>query len=104
MIYLEATVGIVNRKMNEYTDIVAKELIPVYDRLGIKMIGSWRTYIGNSNDVVVLFQYDNLTQMEKQMDARNKDRDFQKLLPRYQAVTTGNISRILQPNAYSTLK
>jgi hypothetical protein len=105
MIYLEGTVGIVPGKMNEYLDIVSKEIMPMYAKLGIKMIGSWRTSMGgNSNEVVILFQYDNMAQMEKQTAARNADKDYQKILPRYQAVTTGTSTRLLQPNPYSTLK
>jgi hypothetical protein len=105
MVYLESTIGVVSGKMNEYLDIVSKELMPIYARVGIKMIGSWRTIAGsNNNEVVILFQFDSLAQMEKQFAARTADKDFQKLFPRYQAVTTGNAARILQPNSYSTIK
>jgi hypothetical protein len=105
MVYLEVTVGVVPGKMNEYLDIVSKELMPVYAKLGMKMIGSWRIIAGNNNnEVVVLFQFDSLAQMDKQFAARTADKDFQKLFPRYQAVTTGSVGRILQPNSYSTLK
>ncbi len=105
MIYQLGTVGVVHGKMNEYTELVAKELMPIYQRLGIKMIGSWRSFIGgHSDECVILFAWENMAQMEKLTSARSNDKDWQKLQPRYQALTTGNTTRLLQPNAYSTLK
>ena len=106
MIYQEVVVGVARGKMNEYLDIVGKELLPIYQRLGIKMAGSFRTMMGgNSNEVIVLFAFENMAQMEKLQDDRNKDKEWQKVYPKYQAVTTGTMaSRILQPNSYSELK
>jgi hypothetical protein len=106
MIYSLHTVSVVHGKMNEYTEFVAKELIPIYQRLGIKMIGSWRTSIGgNSDECVLLFAWDSMAQMEKLQAVRNADKEWQRVLPRYQPLTTSNtINRILEPNAYSTLK
>ena len=105
MIYTLLNVGVVHGKMNEYTEFVGKELMPIYQRLGIKMVGSWRTSMGGHTDEsVVLFAWENLAQMEKLTTARANDKDWQKVYPRYQALTTGNTTRLLQPNAYSTLK
>jgi hypothetical protein len=91
--------------MNEYTEFVAKEFMPIYQRLGIKMIGSWRTSFGGDNDeCLVLFAWENMAQMEKLIAVRAADKEWQRVLPRYQALTTGGSTRLLQPNAYSTLK
>jgi hypothetical protein len=98
MIYTLLNVGVVHGKMNEYTEFVGKELIPIYQRLGLKMVGSWRTTMGGHTDeAVVLFAWENTA-------ARAADKDWQKVYPRYQTLTTGNTTRLLQPNAYSTLK
>jgi hypothetical protein len=105
MIYSLVTVGVAQGKMNEYTEFVAKEFMPIYQRLGIKMVGSWRSSIGgNSNECFVLFAWDSMAQMEKLAAARNADKDWQRVYPRYQSLTTGGSTRLLQPNAYSTLK
>jgi hypothetical protein len=45
-----------------------------------------------------------MAQMEKLMAARDADKEWQKVLPGYQALTTGNTGRILVPNPYSTIK
>jgi hypothetical protein len=105
MIHSLVTVGVVHGKMNEYTEFVAKEFMPIYQRLGIKMIGSWRASIGsNMDECLVLFAWESMAQMEKLQDARNKDKEWQRVYPGYQALTTGGSTRLLQPNAYSTLK
>ncbi len=105
MIYSLVTVGVPHGKMAEYTDFVAKEFMPIYQRLGIKMVGSWTTvYGGNMDECLVLFAWDNLAAMEKLAAARNADKEWQRVYPRYQALTTSQTSRILNPNSYSTLK
>jgi hypothetical protein len=105
MIHSLVTVGVVHGKMNEYTDFVAKEFVPIYQRLGIKMIGSWRSGTGGDNDeCLVLFAWENLAQMEKLMAARAADKEWIKVYPTYQALTIRNSTRILLPNAYSTIK
>jgi hypothetical protein len=79
--------------------------VPIYQRLGIKMIGSWRSGTGGDNDeCLVLFAWENLAQMEKLMAARAADKEWIKVYPTYQALTIRNSTRILLPNAYSTIK
>ena len=105
MIYQLGFVSVVHGKMSEYTAYVAKNLVPIYQRLGIKFIGSWRTsFGGNTDECVILFAWENMAQMEKLMAARDADKEWQKVLPGYQALTTGNTGRILVPNPYSTIK
>jgi hypothetical protein len=105
MIYTLETVGVVQGKMNEYLDFIGKEFMPIYQRLGIKMEGSWRTsFAGSSNECFVLYSWESIAQWEKLRDARNADKDWQRLYQKYQTLTTGAVTRILQPNPYSNLK
>jgi hypothetical protein len=105
MIYQEGIVHVVPGKMNDYMEIVSKEIIPIYNRVGIKFIGSWQTIDGgNSLDVVVLFAYENMAQLEKQTELRNADKDWPKVLAKYQTVTNGVTYKLLRPNSYSSLK
>ena len=105
MVYSLVTVGVAQGKMNEYTEFVAKEFMPIYQRLGIKMVGSWRSSIGgDSNECLVLFAWDSIAQMEKLQAARNADKDWLRVYPKYQALTTGGTTRLLQPNAYSSIR
>jgi hypothetical protein len=105
MIHSLVTVGVVHGKMNEYTDFVAKQFMPIYQRLGIKMIGSWRTSVGGDMDeCLVLFAWENMAQMEKLQALRNVDKEWLRAYPTYQALTAHQSIRVLQPNAYSTIK
>jgi hypothetical protein len=105
MIYSLTTVEVVHGKMNEYTDLVAKELMPIYQRLGIKLIGSWHSGVGGDNDEnLVLFAWDNMAQMEKLTAVRAADKEWIKVYPKYMALTARTSSKIFLPNAYSSIK
>jgi hypothetical protein len=76
MIHSLVTVGVVHGKMNEYTDFVAKEFVPIYQRLGIKMIGSWRSGTGGDNDeCLVLFAWDKSLPCLSGFDDQNLNQD-----------------------------
>ena len=104
MIYVETTITLVFGKMADYQAIVTKEVLPVWDRLGIKLVASWRTTMPNVSDTVALFAYEDMAQMQKQVAARNQDKEYRAAMQKIAPLVVSSTSRILEPHPWSALK
>jgi hypothetical protein len=91
-------------KMAEYGEIVAKEAVPLYAKLGMKLVASWHGYTGNMNESYTLFAYNDLAEYQKVVAARQKNADFQKVQAKLNALRVTQVSTLLEPNAWSPMK
>ena len=104
MIYILAIRQLVPGKTAEYRDIETKQLMPFFNKSGIKMIGHWSTIIGNSNETVNIYAYNDLTHYQKVREAALKDPEYQKLSAALNSISVSSNSRLLQPSEWSPLK
>ena len=65
MIYEMITVDVIPGKVREFNELWFRESLPIWEKHGIKHIGSWVTVIGKSNEVVRLFEYRDLAHFEQ---------------------------------------
>ena len=65
MIYELITVDVVPGKLKEFHDMWLEESLPLWEKHGIKHIGSWETFIGKSNEVIRLFAFKDLSHYEQ---------------------------------------
>ena len=65
MIYELVTVDVIPGKVKEFHDWWLKESLAFFEEHGIKIIGSWMTMIGKSNEVIRLLAYDDLAHVER---------------------------------------
>ena len=95
---------IVPGKMAEYYEIVAKEAVPLYPKMGLKAVASWHNYTGNMNQTYALFAFNDLAEMQKSREAQRQNKDYQKVQVRLNAMRTNQIQTLLEPNAWSPMK
>jgi hypothetical protein len=104
MIYVEQSMTLQPGKVGEYIAIQNKDLMPIYSRVGIRLVGSCHTATGNNFEIVALFVYDDMAQMQKILAARNQDKDFIALTQKVYPLIVSSSTRIMEPNPWSPLK
>ena len=104
MIYASSTSDIVPGKMAEYEEIVTKEMVPLFAKIGMKLAGAWHGYSGNVNEVYSLYVYNDMAEFQKVETARQKDKDYQRVSAKSNALRTRQSRTILEPYAWSPMK
>jgi hypothetical protein len=104
MIYVLALRQLLPGKMAQYKEVETKELIPMFKKYGVKMIGHWNTAIGNANETVNLYAFNDMAQWQKFRDAQRTDPDAIKTAASLGALTVSSNSRLLEPSEWSPLK
>jgi hypothetical protein len=104
MIYVLALRQLLPGKMAQYKEVETKELIPMFNKYGVKMIGHWNTAIGNAYETVNLYAFNDMAQWQKFRDAQRTDPDAIKTAASLGALTVSSNSRLLEPSEWSPLK
>jgi hypothetical protein len=90
--------------MAEYFDIATKELMPLYPKLGMKLAGSFRPYTGNMNEIYTMYAFDDLAALQKAREAEQKNKDYQIVTAKLNALRVSQTRTVLEPNAWSPMK
>lgn len=101
--YILFTADIAPGKMAEY-DAVSKEKQPVQKKVGMKVVGQWKGYSGNTNRVYTLFGYDDLAEYQKVRDTRQKNPEFVKFATKIQSLFTNQTLNFITPTELSPMK
>ena len=104
MIYNLVTALVVPGKMSEYNEIHEKKMMPLFPKLGMKLVGTFHSYTGNMNEVYHLFVYNDLTARQKSQDSAKKSKDYQIEAAKLSALTTSQTFTLLEPNPWSPMK
>jgi hypothetical protein len=64
MIYMETNLTLQPGKMSAYLEAL-KGMIPLIEKAGMKVIGSWNTVIGNTNEMSYIFACEDMGQLQK---------------------------------------
>ncbi len=104
MIYMLSISELVPGKMAEWLEIAAKEMVPIYARLGIKSVASWHGYTGNMNEMYSLYVFDDLADLQKSEVQRRQDKDARRIAAKLNALRVSQTRTILEPNAWSPMK
>ena len=67
------TYTLIPRKMAKYLDLFEKHALPVMQRHGLELLGYYLSQIGPLNQVVHLWRYDSLADLEEKRAARDDD-------------------------------
>lgn len=103
MIYLLSTSVLVPGKMAEYGEI-AKEIVPLFPKVGMKQAASWHAYTGDVNTTYQLNVYNDLAEIEKVREAQRKNTEYQRISAKLNALRISQTYTILEPNAWSPMK
>ena len=64
MIYLHATLQLLQGKATEFNDLLANGIAPSVGKYGMKLVGSWENVVGNRDEVIDIWQLDSIEQYE----------------------------------------
>jgi len=73
MIYDVRTYDITPRMLSAYVDVYRTHAMPVADRHGLRLVGFFTSRIGKLNQIVHIWEYDDLADMERRRAARDAD-------------------------------
>ena len=65
MVYLHVTIQVHRRKLREWSENFEKIVLPILSKHGQKLIGAWRTTVGVYDEVLHLYAFEGLAEMEK---------------------------------------
>ncbi len=98
------TYTLIPRKSAKYIAIFEKHALPVMKRHGLELMGYYVSYIGPLNQVVHLWRYDSLADMEKKRAARDADPAWGE----FQSLTEGMIlaqdDKVMRPASFSPIQ
>lgn len=104
MIYGLSRTVVIPGKMPESLEIGVKELIPLYPKVGLKLVGSWHGYTGNMNELYSLFVFDDLRALQNSRELQRTVKEYQILNAKLNANRVSQTNTILEPNPWSPLK
>ncbi|MDO8490397.1 MAG: NIPSNAP family protein [Dehalococcoidia bacterium] len=104
MIYLLATAQLHTGKLQEFSDILSKEYLPIAEKHGQKLVGAWRTVVGNVDEITDLWAFNSLAHFEQVRGALAQNPDWQKAYARLRSVIAAESHKIIGPLSFSPLK
>ena len=104
MIYLEASLRVVPGKMAEFMEVFEKEILPLTNKFGRKLLAQWTTSIGTIDEVTDLWVYDDLSHMQRFNEARAKSPEFTRASEHVRPLIAYETTRLLIPTKLSQLK
>lgn len=72
--------------LDKYVAFVKDELLPLWERLGMKLVAAWYSDLEQFSRTTELFEYDTLSAYEKTMAAANLDEDYKKVMAKRAAL------------------
>jgi hypothetical protein len=98
------TYTLVPRKMAKYLDLFEKHGLPVMQRHGLELKGYFVSRIGPLNQVVHLWGYDSLADLEKKRAARDADPAWAAYLALTDGMLLAQDNKIMQPTPFSPMR
>ena len=95
------TYTLVPRKTPAYLEKFEKLALPVCQRHGFQLMGYYTSQIGALNQVVHLWRYENLADLERKRQARDADPDWAKFLGATEGMVMMQEDKIMKPAPFS---
>ena len=91
------------RKMAKYLELFEKHGLPVMKRHGLELMGYYVSQIGPLNQIVHLWRYDSLADMEKKRTARDADPAWGKYLSLTEGMVLVQDNKVMSPTSFSPM-
>ena len=95
------TYTLIPRKLPGYVAKFETLALPVMQRHGLQLLGYYVSEIGALNQVVHIWRYDSLADMEKKRTARDADPDWKKFLAETEGYVLMQEDKIMRPTSFS---
>ncbi len=104
MLYWLSTLKIAHADMREFLDILGNQIVPVADRHGMKLIGSWQAIVGNMEEITDIWAFEDMEHFSRAIGSLAKDPDVQAALERVRCLVQNENTKLLLPVPFSPLK
>jgi hypothetical protein len=98
------TYTLIPRKLATYLDLFEKHALPVMQRHGLELLGYYASLIGPLNQVVHLWRYDSLADLERKRAARDADPAWGAYLALTEGMVLMQDNKIMRPTSFSPLR
>ena len=98
------TYTLVPRKMAAYLELFEKHGLPVMQRHGLELMGYYMSQIGPLNQVVHLWRYDSLADLERKRAARDADPAWGEYLSRTEGMVLMQDDKVMRPASFSPMR
>jgi hypothetical protein len=95
------TYTLVPRKLARYVELFEKHALPVMQRHGLELMGYYTSQIGPLNQVVHLWRYESLADMERKRTARDADPAWGKYLAMTEGMVLMQEDKVMHPTSFS---
>jgi hypothetical protein len=95
------TYTLLPRKMPRYLELFETHALPVMQRHGLELLGYYVSQIGALNQVVHLWRYDSLADLEKKRSARDADPGWGEYLSLTDGLVLMQENKIMRPAPFS---
>lgn len=95
------TYTLIPRKTPVYVGLFESLALPVTKRHGLELMGYYTSQIGALNQVVHLWRYDSLADLERKRTARDADPAWAEFLTRTEGMVLMQDNKIMKPTAFS---
>jgi hypothetical protein len=104
MIYLLSVAAVIPGKMVERSEVAAKEMIPLFPKLGMKQVASWHAMTGNVNETYSLYEFKDMAEYQKSVEAQRQSSKYQMVNAKLNALQLSQTRTFLEPNTWSPIK
>jgi NIPSNAP len=95
------TYTLIPRKLTTYVALFEQHALPVMERHGLELLGYYVSQIGPLNQVVHLWRYDSLADMEKKRAARDADPAWGAFLTLTEGMVLMQDDKVMRPASFS---
>jgi hypothetical protein len=95
------TYTLVPRRMARYVELFETHALPVMHRHGLELLGYYVSQIGPLNQVVHLWRYDSLADMERKRAARDADPAWGEYLSLTEGMVLMQDDKVMRPASFS---
>ena len=95
------TYTLIPRKLPGYVELFEKLALPVTKRHGLELLGYYTSQIGALNQVVHIWRYENLADLERKRTARDADPEWATFLAKTEGFVLMQEDKIMKPATFS---
>ena len=95
------TYTLVPRKLPDYLKLFEELAMPVMRRHGLELMGYYTSVVGPQNQLVHLWRYDSLADMEQKRSARDADPDWLAFQKRTEGLVLMQEDKVMKPAPFS---
>ena len=95
------TYTLIPRKLPKYLELFEQHALPVMRRHGLELIGYYTSQIGPLNQVVHVWRYESLADLERKRASRDADPAWGEFLSLTEGMVSMQDNKIMRPASFS---